>query len=212
MLEGPKYDLDRVIRAQLRVLDALVDDYGSAMLSADHNGKGFPWPGKARAISRLFWQKLAVTYDATPNRLIVANQQLTVMVRLLGMTWVVQDAVTGALRLHDGSDVRRINPVPVLSVFGPYDADKKKFKRLPHETLDGISGIVMRKLSHLNLDLECTSVATHETMEAGLTDACRIFFPHDVYGKGRGVLMARCRSSDGGEPEPTHVQRGEQEN
>ena len=100
------------------------------------------WPGRARAVSRFFWQKLAKTYDASPNRLFFVQPKLTVAVRLLGATWCVQDEQSGALKLHDGSELKDVNPAPTLSVYGPWDPAKREFQLLDFETVEYIGSMV----------------------------------------------------------------------
>ncbi len=209
ILEGPKFDFRRVVAAHESVLDTILENSGPVKIAVDMS-KGrnrIDWPVPGKRIAMQLWDGLKNLHDADSRSLIVLGQDITVQVRLLGITWVIQDAETGALKLHDGSDVARINPAPVISVLGPWDEARQVFRLLSGARVDRIADLCNGPLAHLGLKFERLSVSTHQTRKSDLTDYVRIHFPHDSrYGAGRGLITVRCVSSDGREPDPTSVE------
>jgi hypothetical protein len=208
IVQGPSYDLSSVLAAHETVIDAFVDAFGPVELSIDfrknRNRIGWPAPGKADA--RKAWAQLKSLHDVSPHALSFSFKELTVKARLLGQTWCVQNVDTGEVVLHDGKPVSKIDPWPVLHVVGPLRVSGTEIEFLSAVLADRIMEILRGPLAQVGLVVQRTTVSNARTMKTGKTDAVRIIFPHDVFGNGRGWLTVFCQSSDGGEPDPSHVE------
>ena len=209
LMEGPAFNLSLALAAHELVLDEILRDAGPVKIAVGmgkaHNRINWPNPGKKRAEE--FWRGLKDLYDVDARALVLIGRDITVQVRMLGNTWVIQDADTEALKLHDGKPLQSLNPVPNITVLGPWDESKQAYRLMTVEQVDRIAALITGSLVRLKLGFERLTVGSHESLKTGFTDCARISFPYGSYGLWRGVIAVRCVSSDGDAPDPTsHVE------
>ncbi len=209
IMEGSKFNLSLVMTAHEFVLDNILADAGPIQMAIDM-AKGrnrFDWPAPGKKIARQIWESLKALHDVDARPLMLIGRDITVQVRLLGNTWVIQDVDSGELKLHDGKPLTSLNPLPNITVLGPWDASKNAYRLMTAEQVDRIGELVTGPLVRLKLDFERLTTANHQTLKSGYTDYARISFPYVRYGLSREIITVRCVSSDGKEPDPTsHVE------
>lgn len=208
-MEGPTFNLSLVLSTHEFVLDKLLANAGPVTLtsSPERGTKRYDWPTPGKNTARLIWDSLKKSYDVDARALVLLGSNRSVQVRMLGNTWVVQDAASGELKLHDGKPLAAFNPMPNLTVLGPWDGTKKAYRLLTAEEAESVGELVDGPLKRLKLGFERITQTNHQTLKTGFTDYVRITFPYGSYGLRRDVIAVRCVSSDGEEPDPSsHVE------
>jgi len=209
IMEGPKFNLSLVMTAHELVLDKILAGFGPIKMAVDMT-KGrnrIDWPTPGKKIAKQIWESLKALHDVDARPLMLIGRDITVQVRMLGNTWVIQDANSGALKLHDGKPLASINPTPNITVLGPWDASKNAYRLMTAEQVDRLSELITGPLVRLRLDFQRLTEANHQSLKSGHTDYARISFPYGSYGLSRDIITVRCVSSDGKEPDPTsHVE------
>jgi hypothetical protein len=204
-MEGPKFNLSLVMTAHELVLDRILANAGPIQLAAgmDKGRNRIDWPVPGKKTAKHIWESLKNLNDVDARPLMLIGRDITVQVRLLGNTWVIQDANTGELKLHDGKPLASLNPTPNITVLGPWDLSRHAYRLMTEKQVDRIAALVTGPLVRLKLDFQRLTEANHQSLKSGYTDYARISFPYPSYGLSREIITVRCVSSDGKEPDPT---------
>lgn len=201
---GPKYDLRKILAAYERIVDAFAGRFGGTSVTTSHPEaqRRFPWPDPGKALARQIWTQLREIHDVVDEPLLHPLDGFVFKAYLLGKTWCVQDAETGEVTTPDGEDVSRLDPVPMICVYGALQPDGAH--GLVHgDRMDEIALLVGGpSMRDLRLDFDRSTLNVPASAATGLTDYAFITLPHAVYGAGRDWLNVRCVSSDGGDPAP----------
>jgi len=200
LIEGPKYDLRKILAAHEQLIDALTAHFGSSALTTDHAEaqRRIPWPEPGKAVARSTWERMKQIHDVVDEPLLHIAGGLTVKAYLLGKTWCVRNVDTGAITTPSGEDISWLDPVPTVCIYGAR-ADDGACRLVDGATMDAVSMVLSDKLRDLGLDFERRTINDAVAAGSGATDIAFITFPHGVYGAGRDWITVRCVSSDGSE-------------
>lgn len=201
LIEGQAYDLQKVLSAYERLIDALARQFGPSQLTTDHEAaqRRFAWPDPGRALARQTWASMKELHDVVDEPLIhPMHAGLTVKAFLLGKTWCVRNPRTGEVTTPEGHHVSMLDPAPAVCVYGIRNPDGS-CGLVSEADMEAAQRIVLVDLADLELTFERCTINEHAALKHGLTDYAFIWFPHDVYGAGRDWIRVRCVSSDGGE-------------
>ncbi len=206
LIMGPKYDFPKVLAAYERIVDAFAARFGGTSVTTAHAEaqRRFPWPDPGKALARGIWGQLARIHDVVDEPLLHPMRGFALKAYLLGKTWCVQNAVTRVVTTPEGEDVSKLDPVPMICVYGALQ-DDGSHGLVSGEVMDEVA-LLVGGLRDLRLGFDRSTLNVPASAASGLTDYAFITLPHDVYGAGRYWLNVRCVSSDGGDPAPDDMQ------
>ncbi|MEY4744429.1 MAG: hypothetical protein RL272_374 [Candidatus Parcubacteria bacterium] len=204
LIMGPKYDLLKTLDAYERLIDALAARFGGTAVTTVRQSasRRIPWPDPGKAVARQTWLSMKEIHDVVDEPLVHPMDGLTIKAYLLGKTWCVQDAETGAVTTPEGEDVSALDPVPTVCVYGPKARGGDGHALLDVATVDAVQAVIDGPLADLGLVISRHRFERSATGAPQPLEVAYVTFPHGVYGDGHEWLNVRCVSSDGGDPDP----------
>lgn len=201
LVEGKAFDLQKVLTAHERLIDAFARRFGPSQLTTDHEAaqRRFAWPDPGRALARQTWTRMKELHDVVDEPLIhPMDAGITLKAYLLGKTWCVRNPRTGVVTTPHGEHLAQLDPSPTVCVYGIRQPGGS-YGLVSEADMEAAQRIVLVDLAALELTFERSTINEHAAVKSGLTDYGYVRFPHDVYGAGRDWIRVRCVSSDGGE-------------
>ena len=200
VIDGPRFDFDRVLDAAEHVLDAFADRIGGGMATVSGNSPPFTkrisWPDPGREIARKVWRDITGVCDVVDEALVHAMGDVSLKAFLLGKTWLVQ-APDGAITMPDLiSPADRIDPTPMICVYGTQSAEDPR----------SFAVATVQRMRELRMIAKVAVRVPHEFAVVGVGDDGRgapthaagfIRFQHEFYGAGRGDIRVRCVTPEG---------------
>lgn len=203
LVQGPRYDLPKVLAAHEELIDAFTARFGRSTLTTNIPAaqRQFAWPDPGKAFARQTWDRMKELYDVVDEPMLHLMEGLTVKAFLLGKTWCVRNVATGEITTPGGEHVSCLDPAPMVCVYGPGNGDGS-YHLVAGTKMDAVSELFAGPLRHLNLDFERCTLNVPKTAATGATDYAFITFPHRIYGAGHDWVTVRCVNSDGSEIDP----------
>lgn len=193
LVEGPLFDFRRVFAAYSTLVGRFAKRFGNG--SAAWSEAAVPWPDPGRKQSYVAWSGIRQGHDAAPDHQVVTVGPFVLRVYLLGGAWCVYNPAKDALTTKDHRPVAELDPTPCIAIDGGPGGDGRRL--MGANTVTTMAKVIEEELAALKLKF----VRGNSRVGAGglvLQDAV-IWFPHEVFGAGRGWLRARCCLPDGRE-------------
>ncbi|HSD12752.1 MAG TPA: hypothetical protein VLC10_04285, partial [Patescibacteria group bacterium] len=180
LVMGPKYDLQKTLAAYERLVDVFAGRFGATSVTTSHPEaqRRFPWPDPGKALARQIWTQLREIHDVVDEPLLHPMGGIVLKAYLLGKTWCVQDAATGAVTTPEGEDVSRLDPAPMICVYGALRPDGSH-GLVSGDLMDEVGLLVGGPLLRdLRLDFDRSTINVPASAASGLTDYAFITLPH----------------------------------
>jgi hypothetical protein len=196
MVEGIRYDLDRVLESSLIVLDRLVARFSVGAVRCGRLGfsQKYLWHEKGRDAYGIYWRAGAAKFDAIDASFLLHAGQFTFKAMMLGEQWCVYHKGEKALRTPTGDPVSLVDPMPFINLYGKEEGDGRFAMPTPG-MISAVEECLAGVVSARRLRFEKTRVIDGPVpAQVGF-----VVFPAASYGISKDWLRVRVVTPDGGE-------------
>jgi len=215
IIHGQQFDFAKLLKTYEEVIDIFSKQFSGdeeVLVSTTHRqfSWNLPWFTNKDELKDI-WSKIAMHYEVVDEALVHAIGPLTIKVFLFGKTWCVFDTQRNVLLTPAHEDIALLDVRPVICIYGK-QKDVNKYGLVDAVTMMAVKDVIDHELAPFQFSFVRDGPYFNHGDHLHELFFGRLFFPHEVYGNGRGPIRVCCVDSDGNPVETMTITNSQKKN